>query len=761
MTSYLIVGDGAAGIAAARAIRQRDSQGTIAIVSDDPNPHYYRAALTNYLLGQLRDDQLWGVPAGFYQQHRIGRYYARAVRLDPRRARVLLDNGQELTYDRLLIASGATPNRLSIPGGAVHGILTLRTLQDARRIADLVPDVKQAVIIGGGTLGLEWVQGLGARGVSVTYVIRERQIWPRFLDEEASEIVIQHLRTAGVHVLMEDEVIAAVASPSSRGLAERLSGVRTRSGREIPCQLLGIAVGVSANVDFLRESGLSLDGGVWTDEQLRTNLENVLAAGDVAHIRRGETGEPIPPAGLWQPARKQGEIAGANLAGERLVYQPGALVHATHLYDVDFAAVGDSRTKPDDRVIVARPGPASYQRVLVRNGVVAGVLMIGNRRRILLFKRLIDHALDVSAIRDRLLDPHFDLGLWIERELPRQAARRAPSPMVSEVSLVVRRPRPAPRTIHSAALLVDGTPYPVAADGRTTIGRVPGCDIVLALDSISRRHAAIERREGGFTIQDLGSTNGTWVGVSRLERDVPRVLQPGDQIRLGRVYATFDLATAASSTPALTGGVVTGPQGSTVLSKEVTNFGRGQDNDVVIASQAASRLHAQIVRTDDGMFLYDLGSTNGTFVNARRLTDAHRLENGDQFEIAHQRFTYHASPREATPRPGASPAGWVLVDETTGKAYPLGEGETIVGREASPDVGIVLADALCSRRQAAVLAEAGGYVMRDLASRNGTRLNGVLLGGPARLSPGDVIGIGRVRLRFERGRAGGEAADGA
>src|SRR4051794_327542 len=165
MPNYVIIGDGAAGITAAQAIRSGDPDATLTVLSADPSPHYYRAALTNYLLGQLRDDELWGVPPDFYARHRIGRYYGQVVGVDTARGLVALDSGQRIPYDALLIASGASPAQLPAPGATLPGVMTFRTLQDARRIADVLPDLRQAVVVGGGTLGLEWVQGLRHKGV--------------------------------------------------------------------------------------------------------------------------------------------------------------------------------------------------------------------------------------------------------------------------------------------------------------------------------------------------------------------------------------------------------------------------------------------------------------------------------------------------------------------------------------------------------------------------------------------------------------------
>jgi NAD(P)H-nitrite reductase large subunit len=185
--------------------------------------------------------------------------------------------------------------------------MTFRTLQDARRIVDLAPEARQAVIVGGGPLGLEWVQGLRYRGLDVVYVVREQTLMPRLLDAVASELLLRQLRAAGVTVLLQDELTAI--HPQAAGERWRsasghgVGGVTTRSGRRIPCQFVGMAIGASPNLEFLRGSGVASNRGVFTDRHLQTSVAGVFAAGDVAHVRDAGHGLDLPAAGLWQPAR--------------------------------------------------------------------------------------------------------------------------------------------------------------------------------------------------------------------------------------------------------------------------------------------------------------------------------------------------------------------------------------------------------------------------------------------------------------------------
>ncbi|MGH9266631.1 MAG: FAD-dependent oxidoreductase [Acidimicrobiales bacterium] len=172
--TYALIGDGATGTTAAFYIRRHDPKGRIRIYSDDPAPAYYRAALTNYLMGELRAEQLFAVPPGYYTESNVERVHRRVGGVDTRNQRLHLSNGESPPYDRLLIGAGARATMPAFPEAELSGVMTMRTLQDARFVMDEISSgrLKRAVIVGGGILGLEWVAGLRARKVEVTYLIR-------------------------------------------------------------------------------------------------------------------------------------------------------------------------------------------------------------------------------------------------------------------------------------------------------------------------------------------------------------------------------------------------------------------------------------------------------------------------------------------------------------------------------------------------------------------------------------------------------------
>src|SRR4051812_10085396 len=252
---YLIIGDGAAGLTAAASLRIADPEAVIGVFSDEPVPGYYRAALTNYLLGELREDQLFAVAPDFYQSYRIHRLFARVVALDTARRGVWCSTSPEpASYDQLLIASGARARAPTFEGAHLPGVLTLRTIADARQVYDAVRlrGLKTAVVLGGGALGLEWAHALLEHGVKVTLMERAPRFMPGALDEVASDLLAGRLRKAGIDVFFNDEV--RLVHPGPQGVA----GVTLASGRGVPGELVAAALGVIPNSECLSNTGIRL-----------------------------------------------------------------------------------------------------------------------------------------------------------------------------------------------------------------------------------------------------------------------------------------------------------------------------------------------------------------------------------------------------------------------------------------------------------------------------------------------------------------------
>ncbi|MCL5676782.1 MAG: FAD-dependent oxidoreductase, partial [Firmicutes bacterium] len=198
---YLIIGNSAAGVAAASALREADEAGDITVATDEPYPYYARVLTSYYLGGLVGRGRLWLAKEDWYHRWRIQLITGhRVTSVDASRSLAVLDCGVELTYDRLLVATGASPQAISLPGGALKGVFTLRTLDDAIAIRAQARPGGRAVVIGGGPVGIKAAEGLHARGLKVSLVVSSGRLFSQGLDDPGAELLRRVLTAAGFTV---------------------------------------------------------------------------------------------------------------------------------------------------------------------------------------------------------------------------------------------------------------------------------------------------------------------------------------------------------------------------------------------------------------------------------------------------------------------------------------------------------------------------------------------------------------------------------
>ncbi len=436
MTRYVIVGSGVAAMSAVEAIRSVDAQGEIVLVSDDPWGFYSRPGLAYYLTDEIPESQLFPQGPAPWSKWRVRRIWGRVQRIDP--ASKHLEIAQWVTkrrlfgrttetvqrtvaYDRLLLALGSQAVRPPIAGLDLDGVFKLDDLADARRILTAARRAKQAVVIGGGITSLELVEGLLARGVKVHYLMRGDRYWASVLEEDESRLVEQRLKEEGVRLYHHAEVAEAV------GKKGRLRAVRLKDGREIRCDLLAYAIGVRPRKALAEQAGLQVDRGILVDEYLTTSLEGIYAAGDVAQVYDPRQGKAVLDS-LWTPARRQGYFAGLNMAGARKPYRKGVPFNVTRLAgltttiigivggreeDTDTVGIvrGDSETwRETSEALVAQQGfDVNRVRLHVGERTILGAVIMGDQTLSLPLEKLITQEVDITPIRDRLLQPHAPL----------------------------------------------------------------------------------------------------------------------------------------------------------------------------------------------------------------------------------------------------------------------------------------------------------------------------------------------------------------
>ena len=391
---YVIVGSGPAGISAAEEIRKTDPEGSITMITADSHPAYSPVMLTYWMSGHTPNERLFFREMGSWaQDHRVDLRCGREVTaIDVHRQVVTCSSGEEVAYDRLLIAAGAVPLIPPIPGIRAKGVCTFRTFADAEGILCSRRDLERVCIMGGGFIGIKLACHLRERGLSVLVVEKEPRLASRIFDQRASDIVKEQLRGHGISV----ETGTGITEISNRD--GWVSGVRLEDGRDFSAQILVVAVGVRPNTSFIEAPIAAAGGGIPVDERMETPVPHVYAAGDVATTRDSITSSPFSNA-VWPAATRQGKVAGANMAGGHRSYIHNFNLNALNLYGLPVASAGHSlEPKGDDDIAVFKEEPGrkmhstrtdhdfqrslnGYRKIVLRSGVPIGFILIGDTSR--------------------------------------------------------------------------------------------------------------------------------------------------------------------------------------------------------------------------------------------------------------------------------------------------------------------------------------------------------------------------------------------
>jgi nitrite reductase (NADH) large subunit len=372
---HVIIGNSAAGIFAAEEIRRRKPEDQIIILSDEKE-HAYSRCLTSYYIAGKVDEKNMQIRAGtFYQDLNIDFYPGEKV-LEADTAKMCLktSSGRMTHYDRLLVASGARAAKPDLEGGKGAGVFTLRTLSDARGIVERCKHTDKAVVAGGGLVSLKATYGLLARGLKVTVVIASRQILSQVLDDKAAALIQKHLEKHQVKFIFghEPEQVMLDQERSCRG-------VKLDDGTELACGLVVIGKGVVPNTDFFPKNEIEIGQGIKVNQNLRTSAEGVYAAGDVAESFDFLNGRSALYA-IWPNATAQGQVAGSNMAGEKITYEGALAMNSMNFFGLNAICAGESRAKGDDFDIHLEYDPENnyYRKFVFKQGLLAGYILVGN-----------------------------------------------------------------------------------------------------------------------------------------------------------------------------------------------------------------------------------------------------------------------------------------------------------------------------------------------------------------------------------------------
>lgn len=366
---YVIIGGGPAGIFAAEAIRRKDFESPILLITEEGEIARSPVMLTYWIGGEVPREGIRFRDPSWEKMNRIDlRLCRKVVALETCSQKLILEKGEEVPYDRLLIATGSSPISLSVPGAGLQGVYSIRQVSDGEAILGAIPTLRQVVIIGGGFIGLKIASHLKERGIQVVILEKEDRLAPRMFDVQASRFLVDLLGRKGMRVE------TGVGVKEILGEAGVVGAVRIEDGRVFSGQMVVQSVGVKPNTAFLTGSGIALERGIPVNPLMETSIPGVYAAGDVALTLDSITGEKINNA-TWPAASRQGTVAGTNMAGGKVSYVHNLPLNAFRLCGIPVMAAG--RSGETNGEVLREEGADSCRKILLQDGRMTGFILIG------------------------------------------------------------------------------------------------------------------------------------------------------------------------------------------------------------------------------------------------------------------------------------------------------------------------------------------------------------------------------------------------
>lgn len=404
----VIVGNGIAGLTAAVEARRLAPHLQIAIITEQNHPTINTPALKQFAVGKLAREQLLAYPVGTERNQYIRVIHGRVEEIDAQSQVIYLDGESGFSYGSLLIATGSVARGLPahIPGQDFDGVLALHRLRDYVDLSRRGKEVDEAVVIGSGPHAIETVTSLLELGIRVHLLVRGKTVLSQVLDQPASEMALRHLQEAGATIYTETNVVGILGRVGS------VAGVMTDRHQMIPCQLVLSCTGTMPVTTLADHCTIPIQHhrGILVDNQLRTSVPNIYAAGDVAALKDPQTGNHQTRA-QWHAAVLQGRMAAAVMTGQdESTLQPfGVPWHATQLGKLALLTVGNPLHWTEHITTLTHCGRGCYRRMTVIDDRLVGYLSLGpTQPDALAIKRLIDEGCSIRDVKDALLKGVFD-----------------------------------------------------------------------------------------------------------------------------------------------------------------------------------------------------------------------------------------------------------------------------------------------------------------------------------------------------------------
>ncbi|MFY0629855.1 MAG: NAD(P)/FAD-dependent oxidoreductase [Flavobacteriaceae bacterium] len=412
MEHIVIIGNGISGVTLARHIR-KNSDKEITIVSAETDYFFSRTALMYIYMGHMKFEHTQPYEPWFWKKNRINLKKGYVNDIDTNKKQLNFSNGETLSYDKLVLATGSKPNKFGWPGQDLKGVMGMYHKQDLDNLEKHAPNNKvceRAVIVGGGLIGIELAEMLHSRNIPVTFLVRETSFWNGVLPSGESKMINDHILENHIDLRLSTN-LKEIKSDENGHVK---SVVLEETGEEIPCTVVGLTAGVSPNIEFVKSSGVETNRGILVNRFLETSIKDVYAIGDCAEQREA-IGNRRPIEAVWYTGRMMGETLAQTICGNQIEYKPGHWFNSAKFLDIEYQTYGwvfSERSKKDTEIHFHWKHKDNTKCITVAyhkdSNLFLGINTFGIRMRHEIFDKWLTEQRDVNYVLEYLADANFD-----------------------------------------------------------------------------------------------------------------------------------------------------------------------------------------------------------------------------------------------------------------------------------------------------------------------------------------------------------------
>jgi NADPH-dependent 2,4-dienoyl-CoA reductase/sulfur reductase-like enzyme len=412
MEHIVIIGNGIAGVSAARHIR-KNSDKKITIVSAETKYFFSRTALMYVYMGHMKFEHTQPYENWFWKKNRIDLKEGFVSKVDVKNKTLLFADNSTLSYDKLILAVGSKPNKFGWPGQDLEGVMGMYHKQDLDNLEKYAPNnliCKRAVIVGGGLIGIELAEMLRSRKIPVTFLVRETSFWNGVLPSQESELINKHIKEHHIDLRLSTNLKEIKADENGKVK----SVIIQETGEEIPCDVVGLTAGVTPNIDFIKDSAIETGRGVKVNRFLETNISDIYAIGDCAE-QHESIGQRRNIEAVWYTGRMMGETLAQTICGNKTEYKPGHWFNSAKFLDIEYQTYGwvfSERNKQKNETYFQWKHPKENKCITIsydkNTNKFLGINTFGIRMRHEIFDKWLTENQNIEYVLEYLADANFD-----------------------------------------------------------------------------------------------------------------------------------------------------------------------------------------------------------------------------------------------------------------------------------------------------------------------------------------------------------------